>query len=165
MGAREAVSILWGLARLKRDAVAGPALMQLQAAVAGGALAAPGGAVAAAPLSGLGRAESLLALLALSELPRPLIHVPFVEAALTGAAAHLEAYAPAELAQAAFALGRCRYRPAPNWARAFLDAAARGAGGMRHQELAMLLWGAARLQVGAPGRRGTEGRRHAGARG
>jgi hypothetical protein len=26
MGAREAVSILWGLARLKRDAVAGPAL-------------------------------------------------------------------------------------------------------------------------------------------
>jgi len=169
---RECVLMLWGLVRLGRDAVVGDLLMDLQRTVAGGQAAGGAAAVegSSADNSGdsqhkheqqqaeqqqqqrpgalpLDRTDSMMALLSLSELARSRIHVPFIDHALEAARAHLPTLTPHELAQAAFALGRCRYRPPPRWAAAFLDACVDAAHGMGERELAMLLFGVTRLQV------------------
>lgn len=182
LGAREAVTALWGLARLRRDEAGRGALVELQehlldlqgwghvpaaaaAAHSGGSsgggeglgsgpeqgaadAAAGGGARVAPPLP---RASAVLALLCLAELPRGAALPRFAEMAVSESERHFLAMAPGELAQCVHALGAARYRPPPRWAAAALGAAGAAAAGMDEREIAMLLWGVARLQVGGRG--------------
>lgn len=87
-------------------------------------------------------------LLGLARLQHPsLIHPQLMPYWLQQAAAAMPSAAAGELAGWGWALGRLRYRPDAAWLKAYLGAVAARRRELDPQEMVMVLWGLARLQV------------------
>lgn len=87
-------------------------------------------------------------LLGLARLQHPsLIHPQLMPYWLQQAAAAMPSAAAGELAGWGWALGRLRYRPDAAWLKAYLGAVAATRRELDPQEMVMVLWGLARLQV------------------